>query len=70
MTTDRRALIDPMCTCDNCGQRTRKSDLNEIRDLDERLDYPPEHPECVMPSGECPKCWGALCYADEDQHAH
>lgn len=60
----KRSLLDPMCTCDNCGKRSRKNALDPIRDLDERLDYPPAHPSCIMPSGECPKC-GALSYADE-----
>lgn len=51
------------CKCDNCGYTCDSSELNEARDLDQRLDYPIGHPDCIEPEGECPKC-GALAYAD------
>lgn len=50
-----------ICECDNCGHRCRESQLDEAKDLHERLDYPLGHPNCIEPAGECPKC-GALSY--------
>ena len=43
--------------CDNCARILKLNELNEAKDLEERLDEDSEH----MPSGECPGC-GALCY--------
>ncbi len=53
--------LSKLHVCDNCGSRHDVEALEEIKDLEERLDHPLGHPDCVMPSGECPVC-GALCY--------
>lgn len=51
---------DTRSACGNCAWvGVPKIGLEEIRDLNERLD-----PGGVVPSGECPKC-GALCYLEE-----
>lgn len=50
------------CKCDNCGHVCDISDLNDAEHLDQRLEYPPGHPKCIMPAGECPEC-GCLSYA-------
>lgn len=50
------------CKCDNCGHVCDISELDEAKHLDQRLEYPPGHPKCVMPAGECPEC-GCLSYA-------
>jgi hypothetical protein len=48
--------------CDNCGKVWSDTEIvEEIENLNERLDYPIDDPRCVVPSGECPDC-GALCY--------
>lgn len=44
--------------CDNCGWFGTDSDMDEIDNLDQRVD-----PGSVVPSGQCPKC-GALCYPE------
>jgi hypothetical protein len=56
---------DPACRCDNCGHECPKSELNEAKDLDERLDFPVGDPRCIEPAGECPEC-GALSYEVEE----
>lgn len=53
------------CKCDNCQRVFRYGDLNEVKDLVERLDFPIGHPQCVIPAGECPEC-GALAYLIEE----
>lgn len=53
------------CRCDSCGGIARPEDLNEIENLEARLDYPIGHPQCVMPAGECP-ARGALSYLIEE----
>jgi hypothetical protein len=58
----------PMSRCDDCHSHWRESELDEAKDLDERLDHPIGHPDCIEPSGECPEC-GALCYEVEDRDA-
>jgi predicted nucleic-acid-binding Zn-ribbon protein len=50
--------------CDNCGYGCDKSELNDIRDLEQRLDFPIGHPDCIEPAGECPKC-GCLSYEED-----
>jgi hypothetical protein len=43
--------------CDNCGHIEHEDSLDEMADLDERLDENTKH----MPSGQCTQC-GALSY--------
>jgi hypothetical protein len=50
--------------CGNCQWEGTAGQLNEAKDLDERLDFPIGHPDCIEPAGECPKC-GALAYEVE-----
>lgn len=57
---------DPDCLCGNCCFVCSESALNEPRDLDQRLDLPFDHPDCILPAGECPKC-GALSYVIDDR---
>lgn len=42
--------------CDNCGRAWSLGALEEVDDLDQRID-----PGGIVPSGQCPDC-GALCY--------
>jgi len=51
-----RSEQEPMTACDNCGHQWRQSDLEEPKDIWQRLD-----PGAEVPAGECPAC-GALCY--------
>lgn len=44
------------CTCDDCGHVCPISDVEDITDVQERLE-----PGCIVPAGACPKC-GALSY--------
>ena len=59
---------EPRYCCDNCERQWYANELNEPADLDERLDYPPGDPRCVLPAGECPEC-GALAYEIKEQNA-
>lgn len=45
------------CRCDNCDWTGPASGLDDISDVQERLD-----PGGVVPAGQCPAC-GALAYA-------
>lgn len=49
------------CKCANCDTVCNQSELNQVRDLSQRLDYPVDHPNCILPAGECQKC-GSLSY--------
>lgn len=44
------------CECDNCGKELMSSELEPIRDAEQRLT-----PGAETPAGECPDCY-ALCY--------
>lgn len=46
------------CRCDNCDWTGPDDDLNDVKDLLERVD-----PGGEMPAGECPQC-GDLAYLD------
>jgi hypothetical protein len=49
--------------CDNCGKIYKDEELDEIQDLERRLDTDKEGNFIgEAPTGQCPKC-GALCYA-------
>ena len=45
--------------CDNCGKIWKVDELEDIENLDNRVD-----PGSIVPSGQCPEC-GALCYPVE-----
>lgn len=57
-------LLDNKAECDNCGHIEPIDDLNEMADLEERLDDNSTH----MPDGDCTKC-GAFSYQITKAHA-
>jgi hypothetical protein len=60
MSTTPKYVDDGWHQCGNCGTRWHGSALNDIEDMDQRID-----PGGTVPSGECPDrvdCCGALCY--------
>lgn len=62
-----RATGEKLCQCDNCQFVCPESWLIEdIKDLDQRLDYPIGHPKCIEPAGECPVCQ-ALSYTEDTE---
>lgn len=54
-----------LCECGNCGHTCDASELNTIRHISLRIDLPEDHPDAIMPDGECPKC-GCLSYAIDE----
>lgn len=52
-------LTNPLCRCQNCGFECYEHELNEPKDLAERV-FPGER----VPNGECPSC-GALSHEIE-----
>jgi hypothetical protein len=53
-------LSDTKSRCQDCGECFVNDELNEIKDIFQRV--APGEP---MPSGECPQC-GALCQPVEE----
>jgi hypothetical protein len=51
-----------LCKCDDCGHVCPVSALDDICDVQERLD-----PGGVVPAGQCPEC-GALSYLVNDPY--
>ncbi len=59
------AKLSGLCECGNCGHTCDANELNTIRHISLRMDLPEDHPDAIMPDGECPKC-GCLSYAIEE----
>jgi len=49
------------CRCDNCEKLWPLEQLKPSKRLGERMDLPPDHPDAIVPDGDCPDC-GAFCY--------